>query len=202
MDVVYVFTNVCMPSLVKIGYTNDLDERLRNLYKTGVPERFECFFACTTIKDAKTVEKDIHDAFKEQRINPNREFFEIDPNRVVSALRPAMSEEVTPKKGIILEDGEDEKEAFRASDKLRERRSKFNFQMVGIEKGAKLYFARDENIMAEVTDNNKIKYEGQIFSLSSLAQKLLNSGNVQGPLYWVYQGETLLERRKRMEEDE
>jgi hypothetical protein len=41
------------------------------------------------------VERQLHDAFGDNRINPRREFFRIDPERVVSALKLALIKEVT-----------------------------------------------------------------------------------------------------------
>ena len=200
MEIVYILTNSCMPNIVKIGRTEDLDKRLKELYKTGVPLPFECFFACT-VKDADFVEKSLHDAFKEQRVNPRREFFEIDPNRVISALKLAMLEDVTPTKDISLEDEEDKKTTIDALEKMNRRRSSFNFEMVGIKKGAELSFCRNESVKAKVIDSKNIEYEGETTSLSSLATKLLGFDyTVQGPRYWMYENETLLERRKRIEE--
>ena len=56
MDTIYILTNACMPGLVKIGRTEDLDRRLKELYRaTGTPLPFECFFACT-VKEGDLVE--------------------------------------------------------------------------------------------------------------------------------------------------
>ena len=74
--------------------------------------------------------------------------------------------------------------------------------MVGIPVGAELVFSRDENIKARVVDNRSIELNGEIVSLSSSAQKILGyASGVQGTAYWMYEGELLDERRKRMEEE-
>ena len=41
--IVYLLTNECMPGIVKIGMTSraDMDNRLKELYTTGVPQPFE-----------------------------------------------------------------------------------------------------------------------------------------------------------------
>ena len=193
-QIVYVLTNSCMDNVIKIGRTDNLDQRLKDLYKTNVPLPFECFFACT-VKDSEFVERNIHDAFEDKRISPKREFFEIDPNHVVSALKLAMIEDVTPNE-ILVEDDE-EKDAIEGKNK-----KPFNFDMVGIKKGAMLTFSRDENISVTVIDNKNIEYQGEVTSLSALAKKLLGrSYSVQGPRYWKYKGETLLERRTRIMEE-
>ena len=45
---VYVLTNSGMPGMVKIGMTQraDLEQRMKELYGTGVPVPFECAYAC------------------------------------------------------------------------------------------------------------------------------------------------------------
>ena len=87
-------------------------------------------------------------------------------------------------------------------EKMAQRRSRFNFQMVDIKKGSELSFYGKENIKAKVIDNNKIEYEGRVTSLSASATEILGCGHsVQGPAWWAYKGETLDDRRKRMEEE-
>lgn len=76
--IVYLLTNECMPGIVKIGMTSraDMDNRLKELYTTGVPQPFECVYACK-VDCFKELEQALHEAFEPQRINPNREFFEL-----------------------------------------------------------------------------------------------------------------------------
>ena len=99
-NIVYVLTNPSLPDIVKIGMTTDLPTRMRSLYSSSVPVPFECYFACT-VKDMNFVEKQLHDGFDDFRVNPKREFFRIDPERVVSILKMVMIEEVTPKEDIV-----------------------------------------------------------------------------------------------------
>ena len=74
-EIVYLLTNPTMPDLVKIGRTNDLETRLRSLSThSGVPVPFECFYACE-VRDSVEVERALHEAFGDHRINPKREFF-------------------------------------------------------------------------------------------------------------------------------
>ena len=72
--------------------------------------------------------------------------------------------------------------------------------MVDIPVGAELVFSRDENIKAKVIDNRSIEYNGKITSLSDSAHEILGyDSRVSGTLYWMYEGETLDERRRRFE---
>ena len=189
-----------MPGYVKIGKTStSLEQRIRELStSTSVPLPFTCFYACT-VKDASFVERQLHDAFDNNRVNPRREFFQITPERVVAALKLAQIENITPKKDFV-----DSKEDQHALNEARaEIRARFNFKMVDIPVGSQLSFSRDENIKATVVDLRHINYNNETTSLSTSAQKILGYDyGVQGTAYWTYEGETLDERRKRLESQE
>lgn len=198
-EIIYILTNEAMPGYVKIGKTNnDLEQRVRELSSsTSVPLPFTVFYACL-VKDSQFVEHQLHDAFDDNRVNPKREFFRVAPERVVAALKLAEIENITPKKDIV-----ETKEDQKALDVARKIRSRFNFEMVEIPVGSELYFSRDENIKAKVIDvhgANSIELNGKKTSLSHSAQKILGyQYGVAGTDYWMYDGETLDERRRRME---
>src|SRR3989344_337164 len=196
-EIIYILINEAMPGYVKIGRTStNLEQRIRDLSaSTSIPIPFTCFYACT-VKDAQFVEHQLHDAFDNNRINPKREFFQIAPERVVSALKLAEIENITPKKDYV-EDKDDQE----ALDDARARRSRFNFSMVKIPPGSELYFSRDESIKAKVIDSRSIEFNGKITSLSTSAQEILGYDyGVAGTDYWMYEDETLDERRRRFEE--
>ena len=50
---------------------------MKQLFSTGVSVPFDCAFACQ-VKDAAEVERALHFAFGDHRINPNREFLKIE----------------------------------------------------------------------------------------------------------------------------
>jgi len=196
-EIIYVLINEAMPGYVKIGRTSNLEQRIRSLDTTSVPLPFECFYACT-VKDAQFAERQLHDAFLDHRVRSSREFFEISPERAVAALKLAEIENITPRKDFV-ETPEDQQ----ALNQARKKRSIFNFAMVDIPVGAELVFSRDENIKARVVDNRSIEMNGEVTSLSSSAQKILGyASGVQGTAYWMYEGELLDERRKRIEGEE
>jgi hypothetical protein len=198
-QIVYVLINEAMPGYAKIGRTTNLEQRIRGLDTTSVPLPFECVYAAK-VADASFVERKLHDAFGDNRVRSNREFFEISPERIIAALQIGVIEEVTPSQDYV-ETVEDKK----ALDKARDRRSAFNFAMVNIPMGSTLTFSRDENVTCIVLDNKNVEFEGEKTSLSSAALTVLHrlggtTPTAQGPLYWEYEGEILSERRKRMEE--
>jgi hypothetical protein len=196
-EIIYILINAAMPGYVKIGRTNNLEQRIRSLDTTSVPLPFECFYACT-VANADFVEKRLHDAFLDHRVRSSREFFEVSPDRVVSALKLAEIENVTPKLDYV-ETNEDQQ----ALNQARTRRAVFNFKLADIPIGAELVYVNDENVRASVVDNKHISVNGELTSLSASAQKLLGYPyQVQGTLYWMFEGETLDERRRRLEGQE
>ena len=78
--------------------------------------------------------------------------------------------------------------------------------MVDIPVGSEIVFINDENIRAKVvklSGKRSIEFNGELTSPSAAAQKILGYPyGVQGTMYWMYQGETLDERRRRLENQE
>ena len=200
IEIVYILTNEAMPGYVKVGRTTNLEQRMKSLYRTPVPLPFECFYACS-VEDGPEVEKWLFDIFDDRRVSKNREFFEVAPERIAVALKAKEIEEVTPGQDYV-ETEEDQA----ALTKVRWRRSTFNFKLANIPVGATLTFSRDQEIVCKVIDNRNIEYNGEQTSLSKAAAEILsrlgsNWKSVRGTLYWEYEGETLDERRRRLEEE-
>jgi len=201
--IVYLLTNPVMPGLTKIGKTsiNGLESRLQTLYNTSVPIPFHCFYACE-VEDPDLVEKKLHDAFGDHRVNKKREFFEIDAERVKSVLELLAINDVTPTEEKF-EDADDKV----AYEKASEIRSRINFKMLDIPIGSTLTFSKDENIVATVVTNRTIEYSGEETSISSSAADILTSQfgyksrAVSGSDYWTFEGEKLWERRHRLERE-
>ena len=122
--------------------------------------------------------------------------------RPASSLRVAALEEVTPREEVAVDE-----DVRHDLEEARARRAVFNFDMVQVPVGAVLTFTRDSAVTATVTDARHVTFKATVTSLSeaarqALADKGLNWSAVQGPLYWQFEGETLDERRRRMEEGE
>jgi hypothetical protein len=199
-EIIYILINEAMPGYVKIGKTStSLEQRMRELStSTSVPLPFTCFYACT-VKDASFVEHQLHDAFDNNRINPKREFFQISPERVVSALKLAEVDDVTPKKDFV----ESKEDQLALNHARAEKRSRFNFKMVNIPIGEELVFSRNENMKARVVDDKSIEFNNKITSLSASAQEILGYDySVQGTAYWMYDGQTLDDRRSQYEKEQ
>ena len=200
-EFIYVLTNPTMPNLVKIGRTTDLASRLRSLSSaTGVPVPFECFFFCE-VTDSLKVEKALHEAFGDHRVNEKREFFRINPNRAVAILELVAIKNTMPMAAVA-----DTPEELEALHREQVRREVFRFRLADVPIGAVISFSKDSNITATVVDDKRIDFEGNVTSTSAAAQIILNRmgwnwSAVQGPLYWDYEGENLSERRIRIEDE-
>jgi|TARA_B110000503_G_scaffold77213_1_gene119025 hypothetical protein len=203
MRIVYILTNQSMPELVKIGHTDNLIRRMKELDKTGTPLPFECFYA-VEIKDedAKIIEKKLHEGFDDKRIRKSREFFRVNPEQAKSILEIVKlmgGKDVTPTEDII--DSPEDKQAL---EKERKIRTKFNFHMVNIKPGESLEFEKDINIKCEVKNENEIIFENNTTSLSAAAHIILKKMGydwltVHGPSYWCYKGKKLSDLRNEQE---
>lgn len=156
---------------------------------------FQCYYAAR-VRDSAFAEAKIHAIFADNRVRSKREFFKVNPERVVSAIQLIELEDVTPKNDI----GE-HTEVKEELEKIYTKR--YNFKAVNIPVGSELTFTRNKQIKAKVISNNNVEINGEIKSLSRTARELLGySYAVAGPLYWEFEGETLSERKKRFEEEE
>ena len=197
--IIYILINEAMPGLSKIGKTTvPIEDRMRSLDTTGVPLPFECFHA-SRVDNIDFVETQLHDAFADYRVRTKREFFRVAPERVQSALLLAQVKDATP-----FEDAGEDADDKAALDESRTWQPPFSFKVVNIPIGAKLQFAKNPEITCSVTGNKKIFFEGDETSLSTAALTILHRmgftwRTVQGPRYWLYEGESLAERRRRME---
>ncbi len=196
LGIVYVLTNQAMPGIVKIGMTtrNNIDERMRELFSTGVPVPFECAFACTVpASNCAKIEKALHTAFAPNRVHASREFFKITPTQAIAILELFdIKQEITDEVNREIDDdltGEDK--ASRENLK-RQKRPNLNFIDMGIPVGSPLYFADDSSEMAVVADEKRVSYKGKEYTLTALTRKLKNLDYSVSPTpHWRFGGESL-----------
>lgn len=201
-NIIYVLTNEAMPGIVKVGLTTDsVESRITQLSShTGVPLPFECYFAAE-VTDCVKLEKTLHQLFSENRVNPKREFFKIDPEKIVLAISIGDFKEITL--GIAQIDKEDQA----ALDKAKARRPRIKLEALGVKPGDLLTFSREESLTATVLVAGMVDFQGETLSLSAAAIKALHSLGYKttaasGSEYWKFDGELLDERRNRMEAEQ
>jgi hypothetical protein len=188
---IYVLTNEGMPGWVKIGLTrsDDITDRLKQLYTTGVIFPFEIEYAAR-VPDCGHLEKVLHRVFGEKRARTGREFFQADPalvkliiDLVKIADRPVSDAEqgITP----------DQRENIEAE---KSRRSpKIDFERLGLPVGAELTLTKDPSITCLVSSKNKVSFKGEEMSPSQAALRAINGLGfkwraVSGSEYWAYEG--------------
>ena len=201
MPIVYILTNQSMPDTIKIGITDNLERRIKDLDNTSAPLPFECFYA-VEVDDASKIEKLLHEGFDDKRIRQNREFFSATPEQAKSMLKIVETmggNDVTPTEDIV-ETPQDQQ----ALDRARSFRTRFNFQMIDLQPGTILKFRKDETITCEVFDDTKVKFREEITSLSNAADIVLREmgydwSAVQGPRWWMFEGKTLRDIRRETE---
>jgi len=200
-NIIYVLTNEAMHGLVKIGLTQNLEQRMRELSSpSGVPLPFECHYAAEVPEHVK-VESLLHQLFSEHRVNPKREFFRIQPEKAVLALKIGGFRDVTPG-----EDGAEDEIEKAAVEKVRARRERISLSSIGIKPGHVLTFSRDPNRIVEVLPDNKVRMNEQELTLSraaiiALQEMGYKTTHASGSQYWLFDGESLDERRQRLEEE-
>src|SRR5210317_2191884 len=197
MAIVYILTNESMPDTIKVGITENLDRRIRELDNTSTPLPFECFYA-VEVENASAIEKKIHEGLDDKRIRQNREFFNATPEQAKAILEIAEvmgGKNVTPTEDIV-ETPQDKQ----ALENARKKRSRIDFGMVNIEPGTILEFVKDKTITCEVIDDSKIKFRGEVTSLSASANTVLHEmgydwEQAHGPKFWMHQGKSLRDLR-------
>ncbi len=201
MPIVYILTNECMPATIKIGVTDVLEQRVKQLDNSSVALPFQCYYA-VEVDNASVIEKKLHEGLDDCRIRQNREFFNTTPEQAKSLLgivEVMGGKNVTPTIDIV--ESPQDHEALKRARKNRER---FNFQILGIDVGTSLEFRKDVTITCEVVDDTQVRFRDEVMSLSQSADIVLREmgyewTSVRGTIWWCLNGETLHELRVRLE---
>lgn len=208
--VVYILTNPSFPEYVKIGYTANVQERLRSLNRSEcIPFAFRVY--ATYEVPVRLGDKVLHSLIDRLRAietfdgkTRTKEFYAMAPEDAYALLESIATisgtkdklKRFTPEGHEIT----DEQVAAEVRAEVEERRTPFSFQKCGIEAGSKIVLDGHEDVIAIVKDDRQIECQGEIGSLSGLARKLLGTSHpLQGPKYWTYNGKTLDKIREEKE---
>ena len=199
---IYIFTNAMMPDIIKIGLTSNVEQELWSLSSNeGVPARFECYYSCE-FENGEEIEKEIHDGLGVCCIDSKKGFFKFNTEGAKTLIE-----------GYALR-GQD-----KAISTKRKKRSPFKFSMINIPVGSvpvgsTLVFFNGQTGIIDKTkiatlisiEKNQIEFEGIKGKVSPVASRVLkkyfgaaNDVSVRGPDYWMFEGETLSQRRDRIE---
>ena len=195
--IVYLLTNPCMPGIVKIGKTSrtDLQNRMKELYTTGVPVPFECVYACCIkLSHMDKLETTLHSAFEPYRVNKNREFFSIKPEQAIAFMKFVDNiQDVTSEVSAEIANDLTTDDTL-AIAKVRKKRPSINFYEMGMHDGDVLVFVQDESKKVVIAGAKRVVYEGSETSLTALTTSLLErTYAVQPTPYWRFGDKNLLE---------
>ena len=210
--VIYILTNSAFPKYVKIGYANNLKDRLSVLNRSSaIPEAFMPYAVYEV--DRKLTDKKLHKLI--DTLNPNlrskaeysgkkhpKEFFAMSAAEAYSLLECIATISGTQEnlKRVDQEGHVISNKQTVDTDKIKTHKPCLTFSEYGIPVGAKLVYANDRSVVAIVLNDKKIEYKGRPTTMSALAQKLLGYKNaVQGPKYFMYNGMLLTDIRKQAE---
>lgn len=212
--VIYILTNPSFPEYVKIGYATDIEKRLAQLNRSEcIPFAFRVYASyevSTPLQD-----KELHSLI--DRLNPElraidtfdgktrtKEFYAMSAEDAYALLESIAKlsgtteklQRLTPEGHEVL----DEEIAAEIQEKVKEQKEPFSFFKCGISIGEEIVLEKQPEIVAKVIGDRKIEYQGKTYSLSSLAQQILQTPYpLQGPVHWCYCGKKLDDIRKERE---
>ena len=194
MPIVYILTNESMPDTIKIGITDNLERRIKELDNTSTPLPFECYYA-VEVENASAIERKIHDGLDDKRVRQNREFFNVSPEQAKSLLQIAElmgGKDITPKEDIV--ETQQDKQAL---DNAKKKKSRVDyFGILSLQTGTVLTFLKDSSITCEVANERQVKFRDELTSLSGSALVIIKEmgydwQQIHGAGYWCYKGKTL-----------
>lgn len=196
MGYVYILTNDAFKDdWIKIGMTSkEVDLRSKQLDNTAVPLPFKMYATCKTLK-FKELEKFIHRNLEDLRIRENREFFNVNPDKVLQIFKDFKdlfdpTAEITPY--YDLPDSEIVDEV------AKKKGERFKFPMIGLTIGTELYYDNNPNIKVRIVTDTKVEYKGEKYNLGGVA-KLIDGNKKKrydGYKLFYYNGKSLKELRK------
>lgn len=210
VGVIYILTNPSFPDYVKIGYATDIEKRLAQLNRSEcIPFAFRVY--ATYEVSIPLQDKELHALI--DRLNPElraidtfdgktrtKEFYAMSAEDAYALLESIAKlggtmdklKRLTPNGHEIL----DEQRAAEVQEEVKERKSPFSFFKCGIPVGAEIVLIGHPDVLATVKDDRQIEYQGKDYSLSALAQEILQTPYpLQGPVHWTYQGKKLRDIR-------
>ena len=213
---IYIMTNPSFKEYVKIGYATDVKQRLDELNRsTAVPFAFRIY--ATYEVDSALSDKKLHSIL--DKLNPDlrsmeeingkkrvREFYAMsaeDAYSILEAIAEINNFKDRLKKWRATEEEKKEEElAQEISEAHQERMAPFAFSMCNIGVGDQIVFScrgsEFDGAICIVVDDKHVEYQGEIWALSPLAQKLSGRRTAtQGPRYFKYKGQWLNDIRNK-----
>lgn len=216
--VIYILVNPAFPSLVKIGYADDIERRLRSLNRnSGLPDPYHCYATYRVKKRLEDLK--LHSLIdtldSDLRHTSNREFYDMEPEKafgILYAIAQINGDEellqLNPLDDDFFADCADLKALSEETNTVqRPKLKRMTFEEIGVPVGALLYFKEDESITVKVADTKSTvimadgtrqKISRAVAIIKEAAGTANTSGAYQGAAYFYYEGELLKDRRERL----
>lgn len=213
---IYVLSNKAMPDWIKIGYADSVEERVSELNRlTAIP--FSFVVRATYAVPKRLADKQVHAIIDQLRPElravdirdggqRKREFYAMSVDDAVKLLMSIAAIHGFEDRVRIWQESPEDKANDSSAEKAlaaKAKREAFRFSMAGIKPGEEISFVHDAAKRAVVlVDDKRVRYNGEVYSLSSLAQVLMGKDTpLQGPLYFTYNGELLTDLRRKLAEE-
>jgi hypothetical protein len=179
-----------------------LATQIRGLPRGGTGSQ-RCIYAAE-VRDATHVRRQLAVVFAESKVKGerNKNLFGIDKQRLVAAIGIARPKEIDLERLTGHPRGTGRR--VRAA-----RRGRIDLGKLGIKPGDILTFREDPSVTVKVLGPRTVEYQGRESSLSEAGlrahNRLAQEGRgrrwktLRGPRYWMFEGETLADRRRRWE---
>ena len=207
--VIYILVNPAFPNLVKIGYSDEVKNRLKSLNSnSGLPDPYHVYATYKVKKRLKDLK--LHDLIDSldsdlKHVN-NREFYEMSPEKaygILSAIAEINGDEDLLVLNPLNDDFFKTIDGKTTSSVSVEKKDPLTFALLNIPIGAELVYKDDVSVVVRtVNDKSSVEYHGNVYSMSGLVKHLKNGGSWQGGEYFMYEGKKLTDMRKELEQSE
>ncbi len=216
--VIYILVNPAFPSLVKIGYADDIEKRLRSLNRnSGLPDPYHCYATYRVKKRLEDLKLHclIDTLDSDLRHTSNREFYDMEKEKafhILYAIAQINGDEdllqLNPLDDDFFADCADLKALSEdANTAQKPKLKRMTFEEIGISVGAVLHFKEDSSVTVTVADakstvimadGSRQKISRAVGIIKEAAGTANTSGSYQGAAYFSYEGELLKDRRARL----
>lgn len=190
---IYIMTNRSFNrNIVKIGYARDVEARRKSLSTTNLPYEYMIYATYETqgnIEDKK-LHKLLDTLDEDLRLNKNREFYEMSPEKAYEILE-----------AIATISGTRDKLSAPNVEKYEEENAKnkkppIDFYKCGIPEGAELVYVENPEVRVTVFEARKVLYNEVITSLTAIVKELKNAKHISGTSYFTYNGRLITDIAK------
>jgi hypothetical protein len=208
--VIYILTNPSFPEYVKIGYADNMEQRLRQLNNSEcTPFAFRVY--ATYEVENRLTDLKLHGLI--DKLNPDlrsidtvegkkrvREFYAMSPEDAYEILEAIAGIHGFEDRLVKWKMTKQQKEAEEAADEIkRGKAAPFRFSMCNLSPGDKIEYCNDSSLDIEVLDDKHVMYDGNKYTLTGLARELHGKkvAHIAGPKYFKYNGRWLNSLREK-----